>query len=304
MKDQPQSPAELAAALRSLNRAVKRLPDLDPTVKIAGPRHNPEKGVDVFTVRSPYLGGENKVEVLLPDDLADGKTYPVLYALPVEAGIGGKYGDCLQAIREANLHNRFGLICATMAFDTTPWYGNHATDPAIRHETYITKVVLPLVEKNYPVVAEREGRLLVGFSKSGWGAVSLLLRNSRVFGYAASWDAPLIMDEASFERWGIDRHFGTAEQFKDNLPTTWARKNAAAFRETPRLAILGHNFFGNRWACPKHSPHTATFHALLEQVRIPHTYNNDIRAPHDWNRTWLEPAVEAVAKLRKQAPVE
>ncbi|MFW6367329.1 MAG: alpha/beta hydrolase-fold protein, partial [bacterium] len=203
------------------------------------------------------------------------------------------FGDALMEVRKADLHNRHDLICVTMAFDTTPWYGNNPRNPAIRHADYITDVVLPLIEKHYPVKPAPESRLLLGFSKSGWGAFSLLLRNPDVFGYACSWDAPLVMDEDDFKLWGVDRHFGSKENFMAYSPLTLAKKNADVFRDGPaRLVLLGHQFFGSRWATSKDAPHTAAFYQKLQKLDIPHAYNNKLPAAHSWNPKWLVPAVE------------
>ena len=283
--------------LAQLHAIREKLPDLDPSVEIAGPVRNAKKGVDVFTVRSPYLGGANKVEVLLPDDFAPQKRYRVLYVLPVNAGIGGRWGDCLQQVKKTGLHNEHDLICVTMAFDTTPWYGAHATDPSIRHEAYIKEVVVPLVEKHYPAGKSAENRLLLGFSKSGWGSFSLLLRSPQFFGYACSWDAPLIMDGDDYGIWSTEKHWGTKENFLRYLPTKWAAENADKFRQQKRLVLLGHQLFGNRWACPEDSPHTATFHERLSRLDIRHVYDNTIEAPHSWNEKWLVPAIRRLVEI-------
>jgi hypothetical protein len=61
------------------------------------------------------------------------------------------------------------------------------------------------------------GLLLLGFSKSGWGALfSLLLRHPDVFGKAAAWDAPLVMDSPG--RHGNGDIFGTPENFEKYSP--------------------------------------------------------------------------------------
>lgn len=289
-------PVELSRALATVNEVLRKMKTLDPDVVIEGPRKDARKGVDVFRVKSPYLGGgAHKVEVLLPDAYDEDKAYRVLYALPVEPGIGGQFGDALAEIRKASLHNEHGLICVSMAFDSAPWFGSHANDPAIRHDAYIKDVVLPLIEKRYAVKSGPESRLLLGFSKSGWGAFSLLLRNPDVFGYACSWDAPMIMDGDDFNLWGVDKHFGAKETFIAHSPMTAAVESADELRDQPpRLVLLGHNFFGNRFACPKDSPHTRTYHQHLEKLDIPHVYNNELPAGHSWNRKWLVPALKTL----------
>ena len=51
----------------------------------------------------------------------------------------------------------------------------------------------------------------IGFSKSGWGAFSLLLRHPEVFGRAAAWDAPLMLEQPN--RYGMGAVFGSQENF-------------------------------------------------------------------------------------------
>ena len=192
---------------------------------VGGPTFVKEKGVWRYEVESPYQRGRNPIEVLLPDrfDPKDAdKKYRVLYVLPVEPGIGGRWGDGLQEVRRADAHNRHGLICVAPAFDTLPWYGSHPTDPKIRHEDYLKRVVVPLVEGRYPTVAGREGRLLVGFSKSGWGAFTLIFRDPDFFGYAAAWDAPLMLSADDFGVFETGPHFGTKENFARYLPAKLA----------------------------------------------------------------------------------
>src|SRR5579872_4090190 len=122
----------------------------------------------VHRVESPYQDRPTKIRVLLPSKLEKGRRFRVLYVLPVEAGDGKHYGDGLLEVKKLGLHDRYGLICVQPTFARLPWYADHPTDKAIRQETYLLEVVVPLVEQKYPTLAKPEGRLLLGFSKSGW----------------------------------------------------------------------------------------------------------------------------------------
>jgi enterochelin esterase-like enzyme len=68
------------------------------------------------------------------------------------------------------------------------------------------------VERTYPARAAAGGRLLLGFSKSGWGAWTLLLRHPERFAKAAAWDAPLMLDAPG--KYGSGPIFGTPENFE------------------------------------------------------------------------------------------
>jgi hypothetical protein len=252
-------------------------------VRIEGPTDNPAKGVKAFNIDSPYLGKTSTIEVLLPDKLEEGRTYRTLYVLPVEGGIGGQYGDGLAEVRKADAHNKYGLICVTMSFDSVPWYGAHATDPRKRHAEFIKKVVVPLVESRFPASGKPKDRLLIGFSKSGWGAVSLLLRDPDFYGSACAWDAPLMMTEADL-KWGSKNHFGTPEAAAPYVPVTLVRQRAAMFAGgSPRLTIVGSDNFG---------PHVRKFHELLQSLNVPHHYSNDLKFKHHWESGWVRGAME------------
>ncbi|CAN5367971.1 hypothetical protein BH10PLA1_BH10PLA1_01580 [soil metagenome] len=252
-----------------------------PTIK--GPIDDAASGFKVFQVDSAYLGKTSTVQVLLPDKLEPGQTYRTLYVLPVNGGIGGEFGDPLVEVRKAGIHNRYKVICVTMSFDTVPWYGANATDPKIRHDLFLKNVVVPLVEKNFPVTGHAADRLLIGFSKSGWGAVSLLLRDPDFFGAACAWDAPLMMTEQDL-KWGSRKHFGTPAAAAPYVPATLVKQKAADFAKgPPRLTILGHNLY-------EHD--TRAFHELLQAQGIPHRYDNDLPAKHRWDSGWLPKAVE------------
>jgi LmbE family N-acetylglucosaminyl deacetylase len=65
-----------------------------------------EHGTLVHAVGSPYQPGETQVRVLLPDTLAEGTRYPVVYVLPVEARVARRYGDGLLEVKRHSLHDR------------------------------------------------------------------------------------------------------------------------------------------------------------------------------------------------------
>lgn len=200
-----------------------------------GPAERDKHGFLVHTVKSPYQAGTTHIRVLLPDKLEKDKRYPVIFVLPVEAGMENRFGDGLVEIQRRDLHNKYQAIFVAPTFSHLPWYADHPSKADIRQETYLLQVVLPFVEKTYPVIPGSRGRLLLGFSKSGWGAFSLLLRHSTLFGKAAAWDAPLMMLEPN--RYGMGDIFGTQANSRSirspsswrRMPANWERANASAW---------------------------------------------------------------------------
>jgi predicted alpha/beta superfamily hydrolase len=134
--------------------------------------------VEKHAVETAYQNGKQEIRVLLPDDYNKSNSYRVLYVLPVEKGFNTRFGYGLGILKEMNAHNQFNLIIVQMGFEIEPWFGDHATDPKIRQASYVTDFVVPFIEKEYATLGTREGRLLLGFSKSGWGAFSLILKEN------------------------------------------------------------------------------------------------------------------------------
>ena len=242
-------------------------------------------GYLIHRVRSAYQSGQTLIKVLLPDRMETGKQYPVLYVLPVEAGDGKHWGDGLLEVKTHDLHNKHRLICVFPTFSHLPWYADHPADPEIRQESYLLKVVLPFVDRTYPAVGKPEGRLLLGFSKSGWGAFSLLLRNPHLFANAAAWDAPL--NEERPNRYGMGPIFGSQENFEDYRIAALLEDRAGQLRQQQqRLVLLGYDNFRS---------HHLVIHDRMLALKIPHDYRDGPKRKHQWHSGWVAEAVGLLA---------
>src|SRR5205814_2357967 len=153
----------------------------------------------------------------------------------------------------------------------------------IRQESYFLKVVIPFVENHYPVMKGSRGRLLLGFSKSGWGAYSLLLRHPEMFARAAAWDAPLMIDQPN--RYGMGDIFATQANFEKYKISPLLEKDAGGLGPGKRLFLLGYGNFRD---------HHMQTHALLDRLRIEHVYRDGPARKHDWHSGWVSEAVECL----------
>ena len=239
-------------------------------------------GFLVHTVKSPYQAGETDIRVLLPDRLEGSKQYPVVYVLPVEPGRGVRFGDGLLEVRKHDLHNKHEVLFVAPTFFDLPWFADHPTKPEIRQETYFRNVVLPFVERTYPASDER---LLLGFSKSGWGAWVLLLRHPQTFRRAAAWDAPLMMDQIG--KYGTGDILGTQENFEGYRLAALLRTNAETAGSGKRLILTGYGNFRE---------HHQQAHTLLNDLKIPHEYRDGPFLEHDWHSGWVANAVELLIR--------
>ncbi|MBC8116232.1 MAG: hypothetical protein H7062_17735, partial [Candidatus Saccharimonas sp.] len=244
------------------------------------------EGWITHTVESEFQAKPTEIRVLLPDKLDSAKRHPVLYVLPVEAARESKYGDGLAEVKRCDLHNKHGLICVAPTFAHLPWYADHPADKSIRQETYFVKVVVPFIDRTYPTLANKESRWLLGFSKSGWGAWSLLARHPDLFGRAAAWDAPLDMQR--FDLYGAAQVFGTQEHFETHRVLPALTKTPTLASTAPRLVLTGYDAFRT---------HHETTHRLLDEGKIPHIYRDGPMLKHVWDSGWVEEAVELLAGL-------
>jgi hypothetical protein len=244
-----------------------------------------EAGVMVHTVQSPYQAAKTKIKVLLPSDGDKSRRYSVLYVLPVEPLDDTRWGDGLREIKTSNLHNKCHLICVAPSFSEWPWYADHPTNAKIRQESHFLNVVVPFIDRTYPTLAKPEGRLLVGFSKSGWGAFSLLLRHPDVFGKAAAWDAPLMMERP--DKYGMADIFATQENFEKYQISALLKKQCATLHRPARLMHFGYGNFRE---------HHQSAHRLMDDLKIVHRYRDGPKRKHTWDSGWLPEAVQMLVE--------
>lgn len=174
------------------------------------------------------------------------------------------------------------MICVSPSYaypPSAPWYADHPTNRLIRQESFILKAVVPLVEKYLPAIPQREGRYLIGYSKAGFGAFTLLLRHPDVFWKAASWDAPMTM---KYNDWGSSEIYGTPDNYRLYYPPNLFTNQAAIFAGGPeRFVLLGSKIFSND---------TAAAHAIMTNLNIPHYYDNTLVFEHDFRSGWASAA--------------
>ena len=243
----------------------------------------------VHQVNSPRQSAMTSVRILLPDRLpGDGEPrLPAVYVLPVEAGDGTRWGDSLAEVQKHDLHNKHRVVCVFPTFSELPWYADHPENTQLQQEAYLLQDVRPLVEHNHPVLKVREGRLLVGFSKSGWGAWSLLMRHPDVFYRAAAFDAPMMLDAPV--QYGSGPIFGTVENFRRYQVSSLLEQRAEDFRKEPsRLMLIGKGNF---------QPQHVQIKDRLASVQIPHTWIEGPVREHSWHGGWLSEAFEWLTEV-------
>jgi S-formylglutathione hydrolase FrmB len=238
-------------------------------------------GLCVHTVQSSYQAKPTLIRVLLPERLDPNEKLPVVFMLPVEAAMENRYGDGLKEVSKLKLQNTFRAVFVAPTFSHLPWYADHPDKLDMRQESYFLKVVVPFVEKAYPVQTEPRGRLLFGFSKSGWGAWSLLLRHPDRFGKAVAWDAPMMMDWPG--KYGSREIFGSKDNFEKYHIQKLLETTQIKMQDEKRLFLLGYgNFREEHCAIQKR----------LDDLKIPHLYLDGPSRKHDWHSGWVKGGME------------
>ena len=195
--------------------------------------------------------------------------YPVLYLLH---GHGGDYSSWIANTKLTDYMNERNLIIV-MPEGQDGWYTDSATVPANKFETFIVNELIPDVESRFPVIPERSGRAIAGYSMGGYGALKFGLKYPQVFIFAGSmsgaFDASRRADNAS-----IMETFGPL-----NSPIRNANdltKIAAEVRPSSLPRLYFDCGTGDPWLAANREMHTD-----FQRLGIEHEYSEQ-PGNHDW----------------------
>lgn len=252
-------------------------------------------GVAFYPVRSAYQGyREQVIRVLRPTHPSAGIDPSTVYVLPVDTGVdtlSSKWSDGLEQLRLLDVSNRFNMTLIAPSFQYIPWYGDNDQDPRRRMESFMVRDLVPFADSVAPSSHSRH-RYLIGFSKSGNGALILILKHPDVFEAAAAWDCPA--------------ELRTLNTFPE-LAMNFADQRNLELYTIPELAAVHAGVFRSRnrlWISGDQSVFTADmikFHNQLTALSIPHTWVQGGHRSHDWGSGWLEGAAEALAADSRSA---
>ena len=208
--------------------------------------------------------------------------------LPVHEDGIEKYGDGLVKIKQNGFHDQHQLVCVAPGNTSTPWYVDHDFDPQKQHEIHLLETVIPFLEKRYRVQTDDKTRLLIGFSKSGWGAMTLLLRNPEVFYRAAAWDSGIRVDVGPIEESERDeriaQHWGSNANFEANRLSNLIQRRGNELGKDARL------FYFNTEG--KRAIGGVAIHRLLVENMVPHRYVLEPHRTNAWDSGWIPDAID------------
>ena len=85
-------------------------------------------------------------------------------------------GDGLNELESLNVENQYNTTIIEPIFPMYSWYADNPNDATINYETFVADILPQWVDSHFSTTGN-EKNLLIGFSKSGYGAVDLLLKH-------------------------------------------------------------------------------------------------------------------------------
>ncbi len=235
--------------------------------------------------RSRSLEKASSVSVVFPDEPAIPRPWSVFYLLH------GLSDDDTIWMRRTSIERYVeGLPLAVVMPDGgRGWYTN--AEIGYAYEDDLLKDVVGLIDRTFPVKAERSGRAIGGLSMGGYGAVKIGLKHNEMFASVNSHSGAVAILRDPFDN----------ENLRDIGPelTRIFGKNARGGPEDP-FAIVEKLDHGRipavRIDCGKGDfllDQNRAFHGHLESMHIAHEYEEFVGV-HNWEY-WDQHVQEAIA---------
>lgn len=239
--------------------------------------------------------GQYGIHIIFPETYQTKQNF-IAITLPVTAGseyasnFTTEYGNFLKLIDENNLATRFNCTFVYLQYpwndeneiSSDPWYVDSKGNSSVSQESFVMDVVAKL-DLMYP----NSQKYLLGYSKSGFGALHLLFKYPESFSGCAIFDAPLGKSGNTMFKYPGARHaFSSysAQEF-DHFFNLNNRIKSYAEGHSQHLIWLG----------------IKNAHFKGEMTRFAESMRNsgiDIQIksyqadmPHSWNLTWIEDAL-------------
>ncbi|MBN3583395.1 esterase family protein [Algoriphagus aestuarii] len=152
--------------------------------------------VDTVEIYSPAMKKNLKAAVTTPSSYSASTTrYPVLYLLH---GGSGAFDDWHKKVTEPGLVGKlaeeYNLIIVTPGVGPASYYFDSPLMDSVRYETFITKELIPEIDKTFKTLAKKESRAITGLSMGGHGAITLSAKHPELFIAAGSMSGVMNID--------------------------------------------------------------------------------------------------------------
>ncbi|MEL7117846.1 MAG: alpha/beta hydrolase family protein [Bacteroidota bacterium] len=161
--------------------------------------------------------------------------YPVVYLLHGYGGDHGGWYTLVPELQDLATIYRVLIVCPDGNVDS--WYLDSPIDSSYQYETFITKYLIPSIDRNLPTVNSPKGRAISGLSMGGHGALYLAARHPDLFGAAGSMSGGL--DLRPFpDNWNISERIGSIDEFPDRWDAASVVNYDTAFANNQQALII------------------------------------------------------------------
>ena len=226
-------------------------------------------------VKSLYQEDSTSI-ITIQTKFAGSDSLTIIFVLPVEEQKEiCRFGSGIQEIKElidSNLISN-NIVFVQAGFTRIPWYGDHPENIQKWQEKYLIDVIsqVSLIFRNY-----HKRIYLLGFSKSGWGSMSVLLNYPGIIDGVFIWDTPFLTKFK--KKWSMDQVFRDKKYFNNKYLLTKRICKAADVLTNKSIVIGGSDMFKKQ---------SKTFVRILDTSKIKYSYNPDLKYNHEWNKKWI-----------------
>mgnify|MGYP007123661535 CR=1 FL=1 len=158
-------------------------------------------------------------------------------------------------------------------FCRIPWYVNHPTNYKVGQLNYLNEVIKNITSRYNHY---NHKTYLLGFSKSGWGSMSLLLNPQNNIDGIFIWDAPLTTNYNI--KWDMDEVFENDKYFNEfyYLPNKLTVNHEIL--DGKSIVIGGYDLFRNQ---------SLVFIEKMKLYGVNFIHLDTLNYHHKWNKDWI-----------------
>lgn len=175
--------------------------------------------VDTINVPATYIESPMRCSIILPEQYFeddDSTRYPVVYLIH---GYDGDYSSWLKLTEPQldSLATEYNMIFVCPD-GRDSWYWDSPVIPELQMESFITKELVPFIDKNYRTIPVVEKRAITGFSMGGHGSLWLAMRHPDLFKSCGSMSGGVNINKPKWAKsWKMATRIGTQEEY----PQRW-----------------------------------------------------------------------------------
>lgn len=132
---------------------------------------------------SEALQREQPLRVYIPEPREEDERFPALYVLH---GKSGSYKDWTELADAAEVAARYRMILVFPDGGAHATWIDSETMPEEKYETYLTRDLIRYIDENYPTIASREARGIMGLSLGGHGAFLMAAKHPDLYTSASA----------------------------------------------------------------------------------------------------------------------